>query len=294
MEQVFISGFADEIDMDFDRQLAKLKELGIRYLSLRGADGKNIADYSYHEAQARLLPRLRAAGIGVSSLGAPIGKIDLDDKGAFLRQLGQLENLCQTARLLSCRYIRIFSFYIPDGKTDGCLDAVAEKVERFAIIAGHYDVTLLLENEKGVFGDTAARCRALLDRVGSDRCAAAFDFANFVQCGEDPEHCWELLKENVAYIHIKDASSSSEKNVLCGTGEGKIREILRRAVCRDGYRGFLTLEPHLAVFDGLSDLERGDAGAVIAENGIKSGAEGFALQYRALCQILKEEQITYA
>lgn len=293
MEQVFISGFADEIDAGFDRQLEKLKELGIRYLSLRGADGKNIADYTLAEAENSLLPRLKSAGIGVSSLGAPTGKIDWDDEPGFQRQRAQMEELCKIANRLNCCYIRAFSFYVPAERADACLGTVSDKLKSFIGIAARNDVVLLLENEKGVFGDTAERCRALLDRVGGPHCAAAFDFANFVQCGEDTLYCWELLKKDVAYIHIKDAVSSSEKNVLCGTGEGNIRAILRRAVWGEGYRGFLTLEPHLAVFDGLADLERGGAGAVIAENGVKSGAEGFALQYRALCQILNEEQITY-
>lgn len=293
MSDVLISGFADEIDANLDCQLTKLRELGMGYLSLRGADGKNIADYTLREAEESLLPRLKVAGVGVSSLGSPIGKIDLNDEAGFARQLGQLDTLCQIARLLDCRYIRIFSFYVSADGADKHLTAVAEKVGRFAEVAGRYGVMLLLENEKGVFGDTAARCRALLDAVGSPSCAAAFDFANFVQCGEDTWLCWELLKENVAYIHIKDAVSTSEKNVLCGTGEGKIREILRRAVKDEGYGGFLTLEPHLAVFDGLNALERGDGGAVIGDNGVKDGAEGFALQYHTLCDILREEQITY-
>lgn len=293
MSEVLISGFADEIDAALDRQLQKLNELGMKYLSLRGADGKNIADYTLREAEEMLLPRLKAAGLGVSSLGSPIGKIDLTDEVGFARQLGQLDTLCQIANLLGCRYIRIFSFYVPAGGADGCLTAVAEKVGRFAKVAEGYGVKLLLENEKGVFGDTAARCRTLLDCVGSSSCRAAFDFANFVQCGEDTWECWGLLKEYVDYIHIKDAVFASEKNVLCGTGEGKIHELLRRAVKEEGYRGFLTLEPHLAVFDGLNALERGDGGAVIGDNGVKDGAEGFALQYRALCAILREEQITY-
>lgn len=293
MSDVLISGFADEIDADFDRQLVKLRELGMGYLSLRGADGKNIADYTLKEAEESLLPRLKAAHIGVSSLGSPIGKIEWDDEAGFARQLGQLDTLCQIARRLDCRYIRVFSFYVPAECADECLSAVTEKVSRFAAVAEQYGVTLLLENEKGVFGDTAARCRALLDRVGSPSCAAVFDFANFVQCCENVSVCWEMLKKNVRYIHIKDAVSTSEKNVLCGTGEGKIRKILRQAVKEEGYRGFLTLEPHLAVFDGLNALERGDGGAVIGDNGVKDGAEGFALQYHTLCTILREEQITY-
>ena len=75
---------------------------------------------------------------------------------------------------------------------------------------------------------------------------AIFDFANFVQCGEDTQECYDLLKDEIVYIHIKDAVSTDSQNVVCGTGEGKIPEILAQAI-DSGYKGFLTLEPHLVL-----------------------------------------------
>lgn len=287
MEHIWISGFADEIDADFDRQLEVLGQLGMRYLSLRAADGKNIAEYTVAEVREKLLPRLQKAGVGVSSLGSPIGKIGLNDEEGFRRQITQLDTLCRICAVLDCRYIRIFSFYLPEGVGSEALDAVAAKVGEFIKIAESHGVTLLLENEKGIFGDTGLRCRSLLDRVASPNCRAAFDYANFVQCGEDPVSCWALLKQDTAYIHVKDALYASGQNVPCGTGDGRIAELLEEAI-RGGYRGFLTLEPHLASFEGLKDLE-GDASlarSVIGDNGVRDGAEGFSLQYRLLQKIL--------
>ena len=76
MDGIWISGFADEISSDFDEQLATVTGLGMKYISLRSADGKNVADYTPEEVEEQLLPRLKAAGVGVSSLGSPIGKQD--------------------------------------------------------------------------------------------------------------------------------------------------------------------------------------------------------------------------
>ena len=38
---------------------------------------------------------------------------------------------------------------------------------------------------------------------------------------------------------------------VCGTGEGKIPELLHKAIVEEGYTGFLTLERIWCVFDSL-------------------------------------------
>ena len=161
-------------------------------------------------------------------------------------------------------------------------------MKQFLDVARQYDVVLMHENEKDIYGDTGARCLDLMESIDDPLFQSAFDFANFVQCGEDPAACWDLLHEYIVYIHIKDAVSNDNENVVCGTGEGKIKELLDRAVNQEGYEGFLTLEPHLVLFDSLASLETTDAKNIIKENKAKDGAEGYAMQYRALCGILDE------
>ncbi len=284
---IIISGFADEISAQLDEQLKVVTGLGMNYISLRAADGKGIAEYTVEEVKEKILPRLNAAGVKVSSLGSPIGKVEIEDEEGFQKQLVQLDTLCQICKLLDCRYIRMFSFYIPKGKKpDDYRETVLNKLKQFAAIAEKYDVVLIHENEKDIYGDIARRCKDVLDNVGSEHFKAAFDYANFVQCGEDTATCWELLKDNVAYIHIKDAVYGKGENVLCGTGDGKIPQLLEQAIVKEGYQGFLTLEPHLVLFDTLQSLEVVDATEVISENKAKDGAEGYTMQYNALKEIL--------
>ncbi len=284
---IIISGFADEISAQLDEQLKVVTGLGMNYISLRAADGKGIAEYTVEEVKEKILPRLNAAGVKVSSLGSPIGKVEIEDEEGFQKQLVQLDTLCQICKLLDCRYIRMFSFYIPKGKNpDDYRETVLNKLKQFAAIAEKYDVVLIHENEKDIYGDIARRCKDVLDNVGSEHFKAAFDYANFVQCGEDTAACWELLKDNVAYIHIKDAVYGKGENVLCGTGDGKIPQLLEQAIVKEGYQGFLTLEPHLVLFDTLQSLEVVDATEVISENKAKDGAEGYTMQYNALKEIL--------
>ncbi len=286
---ILISGFADEISSEFDAQLKTVTGLGMKYISLRSADGKGIADYTVAEIEEKILPRLKAAGVGVSSIGSPIGKVGIEDEEGFAKQLSQLEELCKICKVLDCRYIRMFSFFMPGGKDPADYrEAVLAKMQKFIDVAEKYDVILIHENEKDIYGDIGSRCLDLMESLKSPCLKSAFDFANFVQCGEDTEQCWDMLKDYVVYFHIKDAVTKGKENVVCGTGEGKIKLLLDRAINQRGYRGFLTLEPHLVLFDSLASLETAAAEKIIKENKAKDGAEGYTMQYNALCGILKE------
>ncbi|MBT2700225.1 sugar phosphate isomerase/epimerase [Bacillus sp. ISL-40] len=286
-KDLMISGFSDEISSDFDTQLEVVSNLGMHYLSLRGIDGKNIGDYTVDEIKENVQPRLQKAGIGVSSIGSPIGKVFINDEDGFANQKIMLDTLCQISNLLNCQYIRIFSFYIPKGdNADQYREEVISKLKEYAAIAEKYNVILLHENEKDIFGDIGRRCHEILTEVGSPYFKGIFDFANFVQCGEDTQECYDLLKNEIVYIHIKDAVTSDSQNVVCGTGEGKIPELLKQFI-QSGYKGFLTLEPHLVLFDSLKDLELEDATEIIKDNKGLDGAGGYKLQYEALLEILK-------
>ena len=282
-----LSGFSDEIDRSFDRQLEVVQSLGIPSICLRSADGRNIAEFTLEEARQTLAPRLRAAGVGVSSLGSPIGKIDIQDEEAFHRQCEQLRELCRIAAELGCGSIRIFSFYVADGEADAFTASVLKKLRVFLDIARPYGVKLVHENEKDIYGDTGARCALLMRELHSEGLGCAFDFANFVQCGEDPLACWEQLHAFVTEFHIKDALAGG-RNVLCGTGDGRIRDILMQAFAQ-GFAGTRTLEPHLGVFSGLAALERGGATEHVKNETFDTGAEAFRAQHRALMELFEKE-----
>lgn len=288
LENIHVSGFSDEISSDFKEQLNHVTKLGMSYISLRGIDKKNINDYSIDEINSYVKPTLDDYKVSVSSIGSPIGKVFIDDEDGFIKQKEDLERLCQIANILDSKYMRIFSFYIPkDKNADDYHDEVISKLKEFVAIAEKYDIVLLHENEKDIFGDTDVRCLQILEGVDSEYFKAIFDFANFVQVNVEPIPAYKLLEDEIVYIHIKDALFDVNENVLCGTGDGNIKEILKDLISK-GFKGFLTLEPHLVMFDSLQDLELEAAADVIKTDKAKDGAEGYKMQYDALLEILKE------
>lgn len=282
-----ISGFTDEIGSSLHAQIEGAKKAGMSYVCLRNVNGKNIAEYTLPEAQEQIIEPLLRAGIGVSSIGSPFGKIAADDEEGFARQMAQAKNMAEIAKALECRYIRMFSFYIPDGAApEQWRTVIVEKLKQFVGLFAEYGITVLHENEKEIYGDTAKRCRELFEAVDSKYFRGIFDFANYVQCGEDVWQAYETVKEFTEYFHIKDALASNQETVLCGTGDGQIEKIVRDAFAH-GYQGFLTLEPHLVQFDGLAALERRDVNEIVKEKKALSGLDAFLMQHKALEQILE-------
>lgn len=287
-QRVIISGFADEISNDLEAQVKTVRSLEMTYLSLRTVGDRNIGDYSLTEFRELIIPILDRYGVKVSSISSPIGKIFVHDHDGFARQLLMAERISQMAQALDCRYVRVFSFYIPKGDAPSkWREQVMDQLRQLVAIFEAADVIALHENEKEIYGDTAARCKDLFDTINSTHFRGIFDFANFVQCGEKPDACYTLLQPFIDYFHIKDAVSDNQENVLCGTGEGQIREILGRALT-DGYQGFLTLEPHLVNFAALKTLELNYIEKPQRNSLIRDGFDGYILQYQALLGILKE------
>lgn len=265
---MYISGFADEIDKNIDIQFSVLNKLGIKYFEPRGINGKNISLLTTDEAK-ELKSKMDKAGIKASSIASPIGKADIKDTE---KEFQLLRHMVETAKILDCGFIRIFSFYNAYGSKDEVITAL----KRMSDYAEKENIILLHENEKDVYGDTAERCLEILEGINSHNLKAVFDPANFVKCGEDTIKAYEMLKKHIAYMHIKD--SRDDKTIVpAGAGAGNIKYILDELKA-DGYDGFLSLEPHLGTYEELEDLE-------VDDNMLKTqkGGEGtFTLAYNSL------------
>jgi sugar phosphate isomerase/epimerase len=251
-----LSGFADEIDPQFDVQLATLTSLRIRFLELRGAWGKGVMAFDADEL-ARLQSGMAASGIRVSAIGSPIGKIKIDDP--FEPHLQAFEHALELAALFGCPYIRMFSFFVPEGEAARHRPEVMRRLRALLDVARGHPVTLLHENERHIYGDTPERCLDIFETLASPQLRMTFDPANFVMCGVRPyDQAFALLGDYVTYMHIKDGCMADQRVTPAGQGDGQVREILA-ALHDRSYDGYLSLEPHLAVageFSGFSGPDR--------------------------------------
>lgn len=280
-----ITGFADEIDGQLDVQISSLKKLNIKFVEMRGVDGNNLI---YHDNAKvnEIKSKLDDAGISLSALGTPLGKIGITD--SFDKHFEEFKRAVEIAHMMNTKNIRMFSFYIPGDSMESRAqyrNEVFDRIGRFVDYARESGVILLHENEKGIYGEKAPECRELMDEFGCECFKAIFDFANFVQADQDTLEAYRLMKDYIAYIHIKDALRGSGKVVPVGYGDGNVKEILDD-LFTNGFDGFLSLEPHLFDFSGLAELEKGGNKTVIDEQKKLTGFEAFSLAYDSLKKIL--------
>lgn len=252
MARFILSAFADEASPNFDEQLQALKEEGVSLIELRGVDGKNCSKLTLEEADA-VKAKLDAAGIGLSALGSPYGKAPIDEP--FDEHLALFKHGLEICKRLDCKRIRMFSFFPVKGEAvENCREEVIRRLTIMLDLAEEAGVQLVHENEKGIYGDVMERCVDLVEHFG-DRMGFAFDPANFVQCGVNTAKAYDQLHEKITYMHIKDAFLSDGAVVAAGHGDGHVAEILGKLNQEREGDVILTVEPHLTVFSGLSDLQ---------------------------------------
>ncbi len=254
-----IYAFADESSKYFDGQMDALLRNRLQGIEVRNIEKVSISDYTPVQAK-EIRQRLDDNGLCCWSIGSPMGKMD-PEKETFAQHLDRFKNTIEIAYILGADKIRTFSFHVPKDSTHEAfrgeaLDMMGKLVEANA----GSGLTLCLENEKGVYGDTALHCLDILRNYPTIR--QVFDPANFVQVGQETLSAWNLLQPYVKYMHIKDAIGA--RVVPAGAGDGHVNEIAHMYYAAGG-RDF-TIEPHLSKFIGLSELEKGGGGETIIDS----------------------------
>lgn len=259
MENIKIYAFADEASQVVDEQIAAMKRNGLQGLEIRGVDGTNVSEITLEKAK-EVREKLDANGLITWSVGSPIGKIKVNDD--FVPHIDTFKHTLEVANVLGAQNIRLFSFYIPEGvKPEDCKNEVFERLAKLLEIAQGSGINLCHENEKGIYGDIPER--ALEIHKALPGLKGIFDPANYVQCGADTLKGWEMIKDYIYYMHIKDARYDGYV-VPAGAGDGNVQAIVKDYIARGGTA--FTMEPHLTAFTGLKALEREGEETKIAFN----------------------------
>ena len=272
---IHLSAFADEISPEPIEQLDVLTEHNIRHVEFRSIFGTNVLDLS--DAQHDVLPRPPCA-TGASPSARS------DRRSARSRRPTSPSSPTSPGSILA---LDLADFYActPDPRSSATTSPTGirsrspiprpRSFKRMAVQGrdrGESEgVTLFLENEKGIYGDTAARVSEILESVDSPALGPRF------RPGQ--------LPRSRPADRARPGNSSAGRTGSYprqgfrrqgpqaprrrpAKGQGQIPRIIAEAVS-DGYTGFCTLEPHLVVAEQMygftGPVRFGDAARALQE-----------------------------
>lgn len=278
MARFVFSAFADEAGTSLNEQIAALKENGIPYIEPRNIDGKPILTLTEDELYA-VKAELDANGIKVNSLGSPIGKFPIDDD--FDIHLKDFEKALRACEILGTTNMRMFSFFVGQDQLKEKRDEVIRRLKILAELAGERGIRLCHENESAIYGQMPEEVKDVLTSV--PELGGIFDPANYRMNDADVIEGIKVTLPNLAYLHIKDAIYDLQMIVPAGEGEGRIGEVLDIVNEHTDGLVYLTLEPHLFMFDAYKLI---DGHELKGKYTFNNNRESFDCAVRALSELL--------
>ncbi len=240
MATFLISAFADEATNPMEGQIAALKRNDLHCIEPRNIGRTGLISMSDEEL-LEIKAQLDAAGISSPSFGSPIGKYPITEP--FEAHLETFHRALEICKILGTKRMRVFSFFIPEGKHAEYRDEVMRRMSILLEEAKAAGVTLCHENEGGIYGETPEYVQDLLTTLPDLR--AIYDAGNYVYYQQDPVKGLEATLPSLEYAHIKDCLYENSTIVPAGMGEAHIKEALQKIDAACDREIVLTVEPHL-------------------------------------------------
>ena len=250
MARFVLSAFADEAGSSLSEQIQGLLDNGIGYIEPRNINGKGLLSYTPDELK-EIKAELDKNGIKVNSLGSPIGKYPIDKP--FEDHLVDFEKALDACEILETKNMRVFSFYVEQDKLSENREEVLRRLRELVKIANSRGVRLCHENESKIYGQMPGEVLDILTNV--DGLYGVFDAANYRMNDGDIDKGIEATLVRLGYMHIKDAIFEQQMIVPAGEGEGKVGEVIEKINKATDEVIYLTLEPHLHIFDAYKDID---------------------------------------
>lgn len=264
---MILTGISDEAGQQLSSQIKATKALNWEYLELRHINGKNLAEMDTEDFIS-LRRTLDREGLKISCYASSIANWGKDPFNAQDRadSLEELRKALPRMKELDISFIRGMSFSRQNLTEENRIEAetlIFPALREMARLCDENGIIYLHENCMNYGGMSPNHTLRLIDAVNNPSFRLLFDTGNPVitdDCRLDQKgrkqnslEFFRAVKEHVSYIHIKDGIYEGENGTVFpdarwtypGEGQGCIKEILKE-LADDGYKGFLSIEPHMA------------------------------------------------
>jgi sugar phosphate isomerase/epimerase len=257
-----LAAINDEIGLTPDETTAFVKEYGVQWLEMRGAQipkklqyYENLPDSTLRETKKRLADN----GLHVSVLDSSLLKFTLpgtvavkkedfyiryfaelgyDDETLYRNRLDMLKRTIGAAQALGTRDIRIFSFWRV-AEPAALYPRISEILAGMAEVARQESCRLLIENEGSTNVATSAETTEMMRLVPSPALGINWDPQNAIALDPVPfpDGYAKLPKTRIANVHVKAEGLFGPKHPLDWGA-------IMHSMLNDGYTGRFTLETH--------------------------------------------------
>jgi len=282
----------DEVSQELDIAIALAQEFYFDGLELRSLWDKGLPQLSDDDIE-EIRDMMDDAGLEVACLASPFFKSHIDSEEEYKQHLDILRRCIDITHKLDTNLIRGFGFWREGAENYKIDDILARYKEPKKILEGE-GVYLVIENEHDTLLCNAKTLREFLDRIDSPNIKGLWDPGNeiFDPDGITPfPDAYNLLKDQILHIHLKNAKEIDGKMEACPLDEGKadIKAHLKGLI-DDGYEGYVSLETHYRKKKAISsELLKSPTGSQFSMGGEEATYESAQILVSMLAELTEEE-----
>lgn len=227
--------------VSLDETLGILRNAGFRNVDLIGRAPH--LSLNPAETDPRVVLEIsKKRGVAIANLATYVGAgFASDDPAEQQKEFDDTIRAIDLAEILGARTVRGFRSPKYDHAKD--IPKIAPQIRKCADYAGARNVYLCMENHGGEISGVPEKCRELCEKVGSKYFGVLYDPCNLLTKGADYKTGFEVMKDHIVHVHIKDGTkeNASQKTTMLGQGLVDCKWIVEKLE-GIGYKGHYTLE----------------------------------------------------
>ena len=250
-------------------------DIGLEGIEIVCREGTPFTTEIADSEAARLAEYAASKGVPVTTITPYASDINSEDADVARAQIEELKRAIDLAALMGGKFARAYGGRAVEPEAyEAALQRSADALKEAGAYAAGKGVTVLIENHTGTVTRTGEATARLVERVGQASVRALYDPANVMHdTDEDWVVTFDVQKDIVAYVHVKDYLLREGKRHACNVGDGVVpwRAILGRLV-EAGYDGCLCFEYEKKWYpEDLTDAEDGMARCFEFVKGVLEG-----------------------
>ncbi len=235
----------DEISLDFATSVELGTDWGITNFEIRSLASGRIPYVSGSDLK-KVFDVVKSSDIKISALSPGAFKVPLGSAEAKKQIEDMLPRTYELAHRLEASIVVVFGFLKEGARGTPPTERIAEILHEVSEKAESEGIEIVLENEAVCWADTGEGTARIIRRASHPNLKINWDPCNsFWAEGKPYPDEYDLLRDLVGHLHIKDARKISGGYETTAIGDGDIdwRGQLG-SLLKDGFKGYYTVETH--------------------------------------------------